>query len=115
MPLSIVREDCPVALLCPRYCATAARAGRPAYQARSAASCEALGKSLLLALATFTMPTFMVVSLVDQTCYCDKKSYHNRSYPWTAGAPPIADRLQSFEVGCRKMKLQHEPSPTRDA
>jgi len=42
MSPNMAREDCPVALLWPRYSTTAARAGRPAYHARSAASCEAL-------------------------------------------------------------------------
>jgi hypothetical protein len=73
----MAREDCPVALLSPRYCTTAARAGRPAYQARSAASCEALGKSPFRAPALLTVRTFMPASLAARICYCDKKTYRD--------------------------------------
>ena len=75
----IAREDCPVTLLWPRYCTTAARAGMPAYQARSAASCEALGKPLLPAASPALLTRlFMPFRLSDQSLYRDKKTYRDR-------------------------------------
>lgn len=79
MALSIALDDCPVALVWPRYLDTASVAESPSYQARRAASEAASGmatgvaSSWELGLRLF----FTGSSLAIQSSYCDKKDYHN--------------------------------------
>lgn len=68
----MAREDWPLAFSCPRYCETASRALRPAYQARSAARESALGKP---SPAAWDWTLFTLAILAVRSSYCDKKDY----------------------------------------